>query len=345
MLDVPGADEFARDGAGALLTPEGQLAHFNSLNSAGSLSMAVMQLYSKSRGLFLQLNKADTINAVIKSMEREVQAGRFLIVDPADGKHEKHRMFRLWDTGVLFGVNAPGLMPAPCPSFTDSAWRYVRKEDIDGMSMLHVLYDWHDLFYKSESTTSAQLRKGVRKITCGRAYHCITTTSNEYMFVVWSVDRSQIKATQTVLLVFRMPVGRDADSKQELVAAKCYSCAAGENHGACSHILTGLNGLVLIQSRVIVAGDIGSGNKFWGPGSVKKTSSVPVQPITRIALLTGSGKLTKYTGFQPGAPALKPVMNNFIKRFQELAKPNVKPTIVELHAGVKIERKGGGQCL
>ena len=67
---------------------------------------------------------------------------------------------------------------------------------------------------------------------------------------------------------------------------------------------------------------------------------VPVQSINTIALLCASGKLTEFTGVRHGAAPFKSVMDIYIQRYQALAGPDHKPTIVELHSGKPIKRLG-----
>ena len=52
-----------------------------------------------------------------------------------------------------------------------------------------------------------------------------------------------------------------------------------------------------------------------------------------------SGRYVRYTGFRQGY-VLEPVMDKYIARFQELASDDVPATIVELHAGKAIVRRG-----
>jgi hypothetical protein len=161
---------------------------------------------------------------------------------------------------------------------------------------------------------------------------------NEFLFFLLRVDRSQTKEARVVEIVFKTPVGREAGGRSEIVAAKCDVCTAGENHGGCSHIMTGLVGLMYLQSGQIKAGDVGDDEKAWG--SPTTNSSVPVQPIKEIALLTNSAALSRFTGFVPEAPELKSRMASYIRRFQELADSTVPPTIVEIHNGACISRAG-----
>ena len=99
------------------------------------------------------------------------------------------------------------------------------------------------------------------------------------------------------------------------MAAKCDDCTAGKFHGACSHIMTGITGLVLIQTGQITAGDVGDGTKSWQP---TKNSSVPVQSIKDISILIGTGALSQFTGFRPEAPPLERKMAEYIKNIREV---------------------------
>lgn len=121
--------------------------------------------------------------------------------------------------------------------------------------MLKVVYDWHDLLYSANTgaKSSGQLYKAMNKIASRRAYNC-TYTHEDHMFVKWRVDRSNTKAAFTVLLVFDS-VGREHTAGMRLIAAKCHGCVAGDNHGGCSHTLSSLTGLAMLQMDLIVAGD------------------------------------------------------------------------------------------
>jgi len=139
-----------------------------------------------------------------------------------------------------------------------------------------------------------------------------------------------------VVVVFRTPAGRDAEWSPKVIAVHCQKCTAGKHHGGCSHAFTALVALTLLQARQITAGDVGDGAKAWG--GANRLSSVPVQSIKCIALLTRSGPLVYFTGFLPDAPPLDDLLEDYITRFQQLASPNTKATIVELHRSRPIVR-------
>jgi hypothetical protein len=94
----------------------------------------------------------------------------------------------------------------------------------------------------------------------------------------------------------------------------------------------------MIQMRQIKAGDVGDGERAWG--GVNKQSFVSVQPIKTISILTGTGKLSRFTGFRPDHPEFKPVMAEYIAMYQQLASADAPATIVEIHRGVPIVRQG-----
>jgi hypothetical protein len=267
---------FARDSKGCLQSPAWSEKNFLKLEENKQLpSAGELQTYVKSRDLPRGLNKQDTIDAIKKAMALEVQKGIFMVVDSEDGRYEKMRAWKLVLVGVLTYANAPGVVPPPLPPSTDPDWRWIEKEDLQNINMLKVLYEWYDLSYSSGAPSSVQLHKVLNKVTSGRAYNCTMCTADDHMFVMWQIDRSQIKETQQVLIVFHIPVGRDDDAPITVLGAKCSTCTAGENHAGCSHILSAMSGLTLLQMGLIVAGDVGDSGKAWGH-NFKVTSAVPV---------------------------------------------------------------------
>ena len=185
------------------------------------------------------------VAAIVQSMKREVDLNAFRIVGLEDGKFEKSRRIRLIHRGVLTLQNAPGFVPVAVPPLNDPAWRFTTIDDLNGIRMFSVVYTWHDHFYDTYAEGNAHLQKALRKLGSGRAYHCITCRRDNFLFFAWRIDRSKCKANVPVVLIaFEVPVGRDADAAIELVSVKCDVCIAGENHGACSHSMTALAGLI-----------------------------------------------------------------------------------------------------
>ena len=114
-------------------------------------------------------------------------------------------------------------------------------------------------------------------------------------------------------MVLRKSVGRAERTDLELISARCATtqkdqteCPAG-HYAACSHILTGLCGLNMLQAGLITTGNIGDSEKAWG--SVNKSSHVPVQSIHTISLLVpGGDRLRSFDGFREGSAPLVPCM-------------------------------------
>jgi hypothetical protein len=233
-----------------------------------------------------------------------------------------------------------GLVPAPCPNPDDPAWKYLHTDMLRGFDTMHILYSWHDKWYETYATYDAALAKARNKLKAGRAYNCRAMQRDEFLYVLWKIDRSQIKGTKTALLVFKVCAGRDAGTAPSLFYATCYQCDAGTHHPACSHILTCLYGMYLLQIDAIKSGDVGDGIRGWGDDG-KQTSHVRVQAVNTIAQKMPCGRFVRYTGFRQGY-VLEPVMDKYIARFQELASDDVPATIVELHAGKAIVRRGPG---
>jgi hypothetical protein len=330
ILDVPGADVFARAKSGKLLSPADQLQAFRG-RTGRKPKNDQLELYLKSRGLLVSgANKDDMFNSVVESMEHENELKCFNIVDPADGAYEKRRVLLLHQLGVITSTNAPGLVPPPKPPLDDEGWCFVKRDALDGLSMLHVLYDWVDMLYETYAETSAHIRKASRKANGRRAYYCRVLYKDEFMYLACRVDRSRIRETKEVVLVFKMPVGRDLDQQvPTLIAGCCEIFTAGSHHGGCSHILAALNMLVLLQQGTIVAGEVGDGDKRWG--DLKKSSVIAVQPIEKIAILTSNGRMTTFTGFSHDAPPRSCRIQNYIDRYQKLEEKDSAASIIELH--------------
>ena len=185
------------------------------------------------------------------------------------------------------------------------------------------------------------IRKAYTKFLSGRAYDVRTCLIDDCRFFLMRVDKSQLKRTHFVTLAYRVSVGRDEGRKPGvLIGARCTGtkCIAGDQIGCCSHIFTAQVCCAQIQSGQIKAGDVGDGLRNWGARA--GASAVEAQPLEHIVHLTGGASLLHFTGFVPGTK-LRSRMAKYISRYQELAKTNEKATIVELHAGVPIKRKGG----
>jgi hypothetical protein len=139
-----------------------------------------------------------------------------------------------------------------------------------------------------------------------------------------------------VVLVFLVATGRELDGQRsKLVFAQCVACTAGSNHPCCSHKVTALAGLCMLQAGDIAGGNIGDGVRAWG---VQRTSAVPVQSINTIANLTSSGPLSRFTGFRDGTSPGPSAMDRYISLYQQYAKPNAPATIIEIHRGAAIVR-------
>jgi hypothetical protein len=135
-----------------------------------------------------------------------------------------------------------------------------------------------------------------------------------------------------VQLVFHVSCGRDNNTVPSLISARCTLCPAGTHHPGCSHIMTDIHAMSMLQGGSIVAGDIGDGPKAWGDDH-KKASHVATQPINKIALLTPTGHLTKFTGILVSAPPLEARMSLYIERKRVRALPT--QSIVELQWAAK----------
>jgi hypothetical protein len=273
-------------------------------------------------------------------MEREVRQGKFDVVDPEDGKYEKLRVWRLAVAGVLTWKNAPGVVPPPVPSSSASGWSWLTKDDLKQFNMLELLYEWHDLFYTSGASSSVQLHKALNKITSGRAYNCRKCIEDDFMYVVWHIEKSMRKEKHQVNLAFRVAVGRNS-GKVELLGGTCGKCIAGEWHAGCSHILSALSGLALLQMDLIKAGDVGDGVRTWGQ-NFSVTSAVPVQSIAAISMLVDGGKLAGYTGFRDGEEPSDDGLERYLKLLHAYATPVQFPegTLFEIHNGIQPTRSG-----
>jgi hypothetical protein len=332
--DVPGADIFARK-SGVLLTPQQQLQNFRFLEK---ITGDDLRKYLKTRGLKYDQKKEQATKLAEDSMKREANEGAFFVKDPNDGWFEKRRIAMLVNDGVLTYTNAPGLVPALCPSEDDVRWRRVDIEDFKGCHMPDLTREWHDFHYGGAST-SAQYRKVHAKFAAGRAWDCKSLRINEFLYVLWYVDHSMRKQGNLLsLLVFETSVGRDVSTETSLVSAKCYRCVAGQHHPCCSHILTSPVGLERLMGGTLKVGDAGDGARNWGRGKKRSSSHVPVQPVENIALRTKSSNYVGFTGRRLEAPELEPVMPQYVEMFQELASPGTAKTIVEYHNFVEGRR-------
>lgn len=318
--DVEGVDVFARLPSGALRTFKQQLDYFVAHHEDRTTTVPLMMHYLRTRGQNRQLNRAAMVDLVIAAMEDEVRTGYFaILLNPSSGRQEKTRRHLLVHHGVLTHRNAPGLLafPVDCPHFDDAVCRFASREDFADIYMLQVIQDWNDRFFQTYAVSSGHLRNAMDKVNARRAYYFRVVRKDAFMFVQWRVDRSRVKEATTVLLSWRMPVGRDADAMPELVSTNCTDCVAGDNHPGSSHIMTGMSGIAMLRSGDIVPGDIGDGAKAWGgPG---RLSSAPVQSIDAIAHLTGTSILTQFTSFQRKAPPLVSQMERYLTRFTELS--------------------------
>jgi hypothetical protein len=162
--DVAGADGFARNSEGKLLTPAQQLDEFM---SRSKILTSDLKQYCRTRGLDLQLNKEPTRCAVEISMKKEVQRGKFFLVDPEDGRLETRRLVGLIQAGVLTTVNAPGYVPIPCPPMKDPLWRFAERDHLieHGITAFTEMYRWVNLFY---GDGSGMIAKAMKKFSSGR---------------------------------------------------------------------------------------------------------------------------------------------------------------------------------
>jgi hypothetical protein len=339
--ELPGADVFSTKPDGSARTTAEQAA-FVSAEGFNPTKSALV-LYCKSRGLQYSAGKKEELLAAARiSVDKEALDGKFLLMDYADGRHEKQRRTRLIEAGILTSTNAPGLVPLPTPDRSDHRWNFTTKDLFDGTDMCKVMVSWYEMFFPTASC--AGLYKAQNKLVAGRAYYSRALAFDEHLYISFRTDASQIKETRVVDFVFDKSVGHDEAKELALISARCTpsdvsmsTCTAGDNYACCSHILTGLCALTQLQSGVITAGNIGDGDKAWG--GLKKTSHVPVQSMHNISLLVpGGARLREFTGFRPNAPPLKSAMGAFFERLGQLAAPTVPPLIVEIHHGVEIRR-------
>jgi hypothetical protein len=290
--------------------------------------------------------KKRLIDAVRQSMLEEKEANKWLIIDTKDGAYENKRAAKLIQLGVLTYTNAPGIVPPPTPP-EGTAWSFLQREDLKMMDCMAMLFKWNDLWYTSYAKRSSNLQKANNKVLARKAYHVQVAKVDDIMFVKGKVDRSQVKETLSAMVAFRVPVGRDSSFKSHIISARCFStgtpCTAGANCPACNHILTLLTVLVKVQQGTIKAGEVGDDEKSWGAGS--KDSTVPVQSVRDISILTGGQLLASFTGLRPDCPAdvFAEKLPRYIQLFQQKASSAVPPTIVEIHNGAKILRGGERQ--
>ena len=326
ISDVPGADIFARRADMTLRSPQEQLLHFQQLKTdLNSLTLdKYLVPYARTRRLDISVRKAELVHSVELMMEQEAKEEKYIFFDTDDGNYEKKRRSLLIEKGALTLVNAPGLVPIKCPDITDGDWRFISEQDItdgffDEWDCLNMLYRWHDMWLKTSAATSAHLRKAFKKTKSRRAYYLRYCTRDQFMFIHAKVGRSYLKSAQDILLVLEIATGR-SKAPPTLLGTTCTLCPVGERHPACSHVLTGLTILLFLQMGIVVAGYLGDGEKAWG--SATKLSSLPVQSIERISLLTSSGKMLLYSGFRQNAAPLQSRMSMFIKHYQTRAAPD-----------------------
>jgi len=143
-----------------------------------------------------------------------------------------------------------------------------------------------------------------------------------------------VTTSMGVWLGFKRDVGRVKAKAPELVSSKCGQCPAGDPHPCCDHILTAITAVELLGRGEVTGGNVGDGQRAWGPGSKKiKTSHVACQNIMDIALLTRSARLSRFLGRRPEAPPPKCHLQDFIGLLQCYGSPTLPITIVELHNG------------
>lgn len=180
--NVPGADVFCRKDDGSLRTPAEQLAEFQRLDAAGTLTkVGYLVPYATSRGLKASLRFSDLKRVVRRTIELEAkvrvpkppspslalaklvddaslysraQNGAFSIIDSADGRYEKARQQRLVAAGVLRRANAPSVVPLRPPPPSDARWAYATTADFMYINAAAQMYLWHDIYYKSYVSNS-----------------------------------------------------------------------------------------------------------------------------------------------------------------------------------------------
>ena len=344
IVDIPGADVFARHPDGQLMSVQEQLADFRARNKMPA--KGPMAEYLKTRRMHnSKSSQAQMHTRVMNSMDQEVMKGRFQVFDEVnDGKFQCLRLEKLARLGVLTPDNAPGLVPIPSPLQTDNRWGFAKKEHVKNWPMLDILYDWHDFFFKSltYAKASGHLKRAKSKVDAGRAYHLRALSEDQWLHVYCDVDRSCVKKTQGVWLVFEQPVGRGNSTVPRLVSARCGRCTAGENHPACDHILAALSALEMLSRGKIIGGDVGDGVRGWGRKQDKKGSShVECQPMKNVALLTNSGRLSYFKGRRPDAPPPVCHIKLFIRCLQHNAPKSLPLVIVELHNGLVVAVRRG----
>ena len=160
------------------------------------------------------------------------------------------------------------------------------------------------------------------------------------MFVTWRVERSYAHLTADTVLIFEVSVGRDCNEPR-MIGGQCFRCTAGAHHPACSHIMSGLVGLTLLQQGTISSGDVGDGEKSWGDSS-RRNSFVPVSTVHNISILTDGGDLAKFTGFRPDAPPLQSAIPLYLSLLQQHST-DPAPTIIEMHTNTPIKRRSSSE--
>ena len=334
ILDVPGADEFARF-EGILVTPQQQLENFLQLDSKPSLVR--LKKFAATRSISVNQTRDKLYDDVLNAMKLEAQTSKFNVVDNKDGDFEKKRVIALIKQGIITAINCPHLVPPAPPAMDDPGWRFIRKEDLNGIDLFDLMLEWEARFHPSDAKHSGRLLKAARRVGARKAYYIRVFFRDEYMFVTFRTDRSRVKATRLVMITLKKNVGRTLNLKPSIVTAKCGECDVGTEYPNCTHITTCLVALVNLQIGTITAGDVGDDAKSWGGPT--RTSHVPVQSIQNISFLTRHTNTTGYTGLLPETK-LESVMNRFINLLQERAHPGIPPTLVELHSGRPIVRKG-----
>jgi len=218
----------------------------------------------------------------------------------------------------------------------DEAWCFLKRDDLAGFNMREIEELWHVRWFGSTSyaTTCGSFRKAWRKACSNRANtnYCRFYKEDELFFVMWCVNRSRVKEGLWVLLVFEVSVGKDY-FPPELIGATCRECTAGEHHPACSHTMTALRALGMIQAGTLIAGEVGDDHRSWEKGHAK--SFVRVQKINTISLLNSSGHLPAFSGIRADAPPLQSRMTVYCANRKRLAGDGDTRQLVELHYEAK----------
>ena len=115
----------------------------------------------------------EMLAAVRISAEQESLDDTFWLRDHTDGSYEKARRVRLIEVGLLTTVNAPGMVPLPCPSNDDYRWEFLHRDHLEGSNIHRILLGWYNLFYPSKAEGSAGLRKAEDTLVSCRAYYSL----------------------------------------------------------------------------------------------------------------------------------------------------------------------------